>query len=61
MERSVKPKPEAKVQKPEKPQIERFKEAARELGCDDTGELFERAFTKIVPPRRPKSGGSTGC
>jgi hypothetical protein len=33
-------------------QSERFKQAARELGCDD-GEALERAFGKIVPPRRP--------
>ena len=42
-----KPKPEA-----EKPQIERFKETARQLECDETGEAFERAFAKIVPPKR---------
>ncbi len=34
-------------------QSERFKQAARELGCDD-GEALERAFGKIVPPRRPQ-------
>ncbi len=32
-------------------QSERFKQAARELGCDD-GEALERAFGKIVPPKR---------
>jgi hypothetical protein len=31
----------------------RFKETARELKADETGESFERAFKKIVPPRRP--------
>jgi hypothetical protein len=36
----------------EKPQRERFIEAAREHGVDETGEEFERAFKKIVPPRR---------
>jgi len=48
----AKPKPDAKP-KAEKPQIERFKELARSSGCDETGEEFERAFAKIVPPRRP--------
>jgi hypothetical protein len=47
-----KPKPDAKP-KADKPQIERFKETARSLGCDETGEDFERAFAKIVPPKRP--------
>jgi hypothetical protein len=36
----------------EKPQRERFIEAAREHGVDETGEEFERAFRKIVPPKR---------
>lgn len=39
----------------EKPQRERFIEAAREAGVDETGEAFERAFEKIVPPRWPRS------
>lgn len=30
-----------------------FIEAARQLGCDETGEAFEKAFGKIVPPKRP--------
>ena len=34
----------------EKPQRERFIEAARERGV--TGEGFERLFEKVVPPRR---------
>jgi hypothetical protein len=45
-----KPKPKPKP-KAEKPQIERFKETARQLECDETGEAFERAFAKIVPPK----------
>lgn len=40
-------------QEPMKPQIERFKDAARRAGADETGEEFERAFRKIVPPRTP--------
>ncbi len=42
----------------EKPQRERFIEAARQAGVDETGEAFERAFKKIVPPKR--SGGRRG-
>jgi hypothetical protein len=41
----------------EKTQAEQFIEAARQIGADETGEAFERAFTKIVsaaPKRRPK-------
>lgn len=34
-------------------QLERFKQTARELGCDETGEALERAFAKAVPPRKP--------
>jgi len=37
-----------------KPQTDRFVEAAKELGCDESGEAFERAFGKIVPPKHPK-------
>jgi hypothetical protein len=36
----------------EKPQRERFLEAAREAGVDETSEAFERAFARIVPPKR---------
>jgi hypothetical protein len=34
-----------------KTQAERFAEAARELGLDETGEAFERAMARIFPPR----------
>lgn len=30
-----------------------FIATARTLGCDETGEAFEKAFGKIVPPKRP--------
>lgn len=38
-------------------QYERFQQTARELGVDDeiSIESFERAFEKIVPPKRPAS------
>ena len=35
----------------EKPQRERFIEAAKEVGVDESGEEFERAFKRIVPPK----------
>ncbi|MBT3071677.1 hypothetical protein KKP04_12470 [Rhodomicrobium sp. Az07] len=37
-----------------KEQSERFRQTARELEADETGEAFERAFGKIVPPKTPK-------
>jgi hypothetical protein len=39
----------------EKPQIERFKETAKELGADESSEAFERAFKKIVKPKSRKA------
>lgn len=36
----------------EKPQKERFIEAAKKLGVDESGEEFEKAFKKIVPPKK---------
>jgi hypothetical protein len=44
------PKPRRKMTKAE--QSERFKETARRLGADESGEAFERAFKSLVPPRR---------
>jgi hypothetical protein len=49
----------AKAEKPKtakpskKVQYERFVETARNLGVDDeeSAEAFERAFSKIVPPK----------
>lgn len=43
------------LKKNEKPQKQRFIEAAREHGADETGEALERAFAKAVPPRPKKS------
>jgi len=38
-----------------KPQIERFKELARELGCDEDEAAFEAALARIVStPAQPK-------
>jgi hypothetical protein len=44
--KKAKPKPKAKLT--DKEQSERFKKTARELGVDESGEDFERAFNKIV-------------
>ena len=35
----------------DKAQYERFRQAARELGTDESEEAFARAFRKIVPPK----------
>lgn len=45
--------------KDEKPQSQRFIDAARESGADESGDEFERAFKKVVPkkPKRRESGG----
>jgi len=48
--------------KPKKPtpreQSERFKKTARELGCDETPGALDRAFGKIVGPKKiVKSSG----
>ena len=44
-----KPKAKPKRQKmTDKEQSERFIQTARELGVDETGETFEREFSKII-------------
>jgi hypothetical protein len=35
-------------------QSKRFIEAARELGADESGEAFERAFNQVVQATPPK-------
>lgn len=35
----------------QKEQSERFKQAARELEAEESGEAFARAVDKILPPR----------
>lgn len=37
----------------EKPQFDRFIEAARQIGAGETDEALERAIRKIAPPRHP--------
>lgn len=34
------------------PDPEAFERMARELGCDETGEAFERALKVLLPPQR---------
>jgi hypothetical protein len=48
-----KPKPPPKMTKAE--QSERFKETARKLGVDESGEAFRHAFDKIVPPKHKRN------
>ena len=42
----------------DKREYERFQQTARELGCDESEEEFERKFTKIVPPKPTRSTSS---
>jgi hypothetical protein len=37
------------------PDPDAFERMARELGCDETGEAFDRALAKVLPPRRARS------
>jgi hypothetical protein len=52
----AKPPPKGGSADDGKSQRERFIEAAREVGVDETGEALERAFAKIVPPKPKRSG-----
>lgn len=45
--------------KEEKPQRERFIEAARDIGVDESGKEFERLF-KRVATRKPAKGPGSG-
>lgn len=45
--------PKKKRELSDKEQSERFKETAREIGADESGSAFERAFKKLVPVKRP--------
>lgn len=54
----------AEVKKTDPEQSARFLEAAREVGVDETGEAFERAFERAVAPKIParkeRAGADTG-
>lgn len=39
--------------KGEKPQIERFVDAARSVSVSETGKGFDAAFAKVVKPPKP--------
>jgi hypothetical protein len=46
---------ENRKRKPDDPeQSRRFEEKARELGADESGKSFERAFKKIAPAKSVK-------
>lgn len=47
---------ETKGEATEKPQRERFIEAARAIGVDETGKEFEIGLQKIAPPKGRKIG-----
>lgn len=49
---SAKKKAAPKKAAKQKPQKQRFIEAAREHECDETGEALERVFRKAVPPKK---------
>jgi|GEM_PF-4412837 len=51
MAKAPKPRANAKPKFTDKAESERFIEAARELGIEETGEAFERAFKKVAPPK----------
>lgn len=44
----------------EKSQKERFIEQARKSEADESGEAFERAFRRVVPPKTEPESGSRG-
>ncbi len=53
MKAKRKPAPKRPNLKPDDPaQSKRFVETAREIGADESGEEFRRAFEKIVPSKR---------
>lgn len=38
----------------EKPQLDKFKEAARDLECDDDDQRFKERLRKLAKPAPPK-------
>jgi hypothetical protein len=47
----AKGKSRSKNEGSEKTQSERFVEAARAIGVDESGKEFERALTRLTPPK----------
>lgn len=41
---------------PGQPQIDKFKQAARELECDDDEKRFEKRIGSLVKPKSPIEG-----
>ncbi len=54
MHSKIKPKA-TKPKDDDKTQRERFIEAARAIGVDETGKEFDEAFSKIIRPKRADS------
>lgn len=52
--RSAKKKEVPKKKAPDEKQFERFIETAREFGADESGKIFESAFTKIAKQKALK-------
>ena len=44
------------TEKPKESQVDKFKEAARELETDDSEEAFDAKLKKIAKPHPPKEG-----
>lgn len=42
----------------DKQQLDKFKEAARELECDDDEQRFKEKLGKLVKPKNPESQSS---
>jgi hypothetical protein len=51
-------KKKAKPKLTDKQQSERFKETARELGVDESGTEFDKAFERIVKPGKASPKGA---
>ena len=50
-------KPTKKKKMTKQEQAERFKQTARDIEADQSGEAFEKAFRKLVPVKRPNKTG----
>lgn len=44
-----------KAKKRDTGQFQRFKEAVKEFGADESTETLERALEKVAPPKKPKA------
>lgn len=47
-------KRKTQIERTNKAQSERFVKAAKELGVDESGQAFERAMDKVLPPKTGK-------